>query len=92
MRNQRRVDRLHDRHPNLVPVDAREQRAPRAEEHRCQRNIKLINQPCVEVLQNRVGPAGFFRVRPRAVDRVTCDLRQRPFGESLAPFPGCFLR
>src|SRR5688572_30837499 len=55
MGNERRVKRLHDLHRDLAPVDSLEQAETLTKENWRQRDVELVDQACIEVLEDNVG-------------------------------------
>ena len=54
VRDERRMNRLHNLQPNLSPLDPVEQADPIAKEDRCQGDGKFVNQASIEVLEDGV--------------------------------------
>src|SRR5215218_4954687 len=87
VRDERRIDSLHDLRCDLVPVDPVEQADPLAEEDRRQRDGELIDQTRVEVLDDGVGTSrdsdilasgDLTRLPQRALDPVVDEVERGP--------------
>src|SRR5215211_6139638 len=87
VRDERRIDSLHDLRCNLAPVDPFEQADPLAEKNRRQRDGELIYQARVEVLDDGVGTSrdpdvlasgDLTRLPQRTLDPVVDEVERGP--------------